>query len=49
MHDWCTVRLASGDFVLASAERAAIFEYDCGLPRDEGERLARIKSSGTIH
>lgn len=30
-------------------ERAGILEYDCGLPRDEAERLARIQISSTRH
>lgn len=30
-------------------ERAAILEYDCGLPRDEAEHLARLQISSTIH
>lgn len=30
-------------------ERAGILEFDCGLPRDEAERLARIQISNTIH
>lgn len=30
-------------------ERAAILEYDHGVPRDEAERLARQQTSGTVH
>lgn len=30
-------------------ERAAILEYDHGLPRAEAERLARMQISTTIH
>lgn len=33
----------------AIEERAAILEYDCGLRRDEAERLACIQISTTIH
>jgi hypothetical protein len=30
-------------------ERAAILEYDCGLSREEAERLARVEISATLH
>lgn len=37
------------DEVAAIEERAAILEYDCGLSRDEAERLARTQISNTVH
>lgn len=37
------------DAQAAFDERAGILEYDCGLPRDEAERLARIQISSTRH
>lgn len=37
------------DAQVAFDERAGILEYDCGLPRDEAERLARIQISNTLH
>jgi hypothetical protein len=30
-------------------ERAAILEYDCGLSREEAERVARLQISQTRH
>ncbi|MBN9440705.1 hypothetical protein [Bosea sp. (in: a-proteobacteria)] len=40
---------ANDDAQAAFDERAGILEYDCGLPRDEAERLARIQVSSTLH
>lgn len=37
------------DAQVAFDERAGILEDDCGLPRDEAERLARIQISSTLH
>jgi hypothetical protein len=37
------------DAQAAFDERAGILEYDCGLPRDKAERLARIQISSTLH
>lgn len=33
----------------AFEERAAILEYDCGLPRTEAERRAHLQTSPTLH
>lgn len=37
------------DPATAFEERAAILEYDCGLSREEAERLARLQISLTKH
>lgn len=41
--------LSPEDARAAFDERAGILEYDCGLPREEAERLARIQISSTVH
>lgn len=37
------------DAQAAFEERAGILEYNCGVPRDEAERLARLQISPTRH
>lgn len=44
-----TVGLSAEDIQAAFDERAGIFQYDCGLSRDEAEHLARIQISNTAH
>jgi hypothetical protein len=39
----------SDDPAAAFEERAAILEYDCGLSREEAERIARLQINSTIH
>lgn len=41
-------QMAGAELDSLCEERAAILEYDCGLPRGEAERLARIAVSNTI-
>lgn len=39
----------AGDEAERFEERAAVLEFDHGMPREEAERLAYLQTSNTIH